>query len=310
MREPSHYVKLSAYFYIWAVLLMNNTEHSDHKQNRGIYLLPNLLTTAGLFSGFYAVVSSMNGHFEAAAIAIFVAMIFDGLDGRVARITNTQSAFGAEYDSMADMVSFGIAPGLVAYNWALSGMGKFGWLAAFVFVAGAALRLARFNTQVGIADKRFFQGLASPAAAGVIASLVWTGTEYELVGQDYGFIMGIITIASGLLMVSNFRYNSFKEVDWKGKVNFLVVLIIVLVFVVVASSPAELLMAIFVLYACSGPVTTVRSVKELKLEHVVGDDDINDADFGCAKDKELNSDAKVSDKEESLTEVENKETKS
>ncbi|REL26017.1 CDP-diacylglycerol--serine O-phosphatidyltransferase [Thalassotalea euphylliae] len=257
-----------------------STSNANANQSRGIYLLPNLLTTAGLFSGFYAVVSSMNGHFEAAAVAIFVAMIFDGLDGRVARITNTQSEFGAEYDSMADMVSFGIAPGLVTYNWALSGMGKFGWLAAFVFVAGAALRLARFNTQVGVADKRYFQGLASPAAAGVIASIVWVGTEYQVNGQDYGFAMGILTIITGLLMVSNFRYNSFKEVDWKGKVSFIVVLLIVLVFVVVASSPAELLMAIFVLYACSGPVTTVRSVKKLKLEHVVGDDD-NDADFSA-----------------------------
>ena len=147
---------------------MTVSNSNEQSKSRGIYLLPNLLTTAGLFSGFYAVVSSMNGHFVSAAVAIFVAMIFDGLDGRVARITNTQSAFGAEYDSMADMVSFGIAPGLVAYNWSLSGMGKFGWLAAFIFVACAALRLARFNTQVGVADKRYFQGLASPAAAGRI----------------------------------------------------------------------------------------------------------------------------------------------
>lgn len=256
---------------------MSEQPENESTPNRGIYLLPNLLTTAGLFSGFYAVVSSMNGHFVSAAVAIFIAMIFDGLDGRVARITNTQSEFGAEYDSMADMVSFGIAPGLVAYNWALSGMGKFGWLASFVFVAAAALRLARFNTQVGIADKRYFQGLASPAAAGVIASIVWVGSEYQISGQEHGLIMGIITIITGLLMVSNFRYNSFKEVDWKGKVNFLVVLFIVLVFVVVASSPAELLMAVFVLYAASGPVTTIRSVKRLKLEHVVGDD--HDADF-------------------------------
>ncbi len=244
---------------------------------RGIYLLPNLLTTAGLFSGFYAVVSSMNGHFINAALAIFIAMIFDGLDGRVARLTNTQSAFGAEYDSMADMVSFGIAPGLVAYNWALSDIGKFGWLAAFVFVAGAALRLARFNTQVGTADKRYFQGLASPAAAGVIASLVWIGSEYQIDGKDHGIVMGVITMLTGLLMVSNFRYNSFKEVDWKGKVNFVVVLLIVLVFVIVAASPAELLGMIFILYAFSGPITTFRSVEKIKLEHVVGDDD--DADF-------------------------------
>ena len=261
---------------------MKASNSNTGNQNRGIYLLPNLLTTAGLFSGFYAVVSSMNGHFESAAIAIFVAMIFDGLDGRVARMTNTQSEFGAEYDSMADMVSFGIAPGLVAYNWALADMGKFGWLAAFVFVAGAALRLARFNTQVGVADKRYFQGLASPAAAGVIASIVWTGTEYQVNGHDYGLIMGILTIITGLLMVSNFRYNSFKEVDWRGKVNFVVVLFIVLVFVVIAASPAELLTAVFVLYASSGPFTTIRSVKKLKLEHVVGDDE-QDADFGQSK---------------------------
>ena len=257
---------------------MTVKQKADPSHSKGIYLLPNLLTTAGLFSGFYAIVSSMNGHFESAAVAIFIAMIFDGLDGRVARMTNTQSEFGAEYDSMADMVSFGIAPGLVAYNWALSGLGKFGWLAAFVFVAAAALRLARFNTQVGVADKRYFQGLASPAAAAVIASLVWVGAEYQVNGNDYGFVVGIITIVSGLLMVTNFRYNSFKDVDWKGKVNFIAVLLIVLVFIVVASSPAELLLAIFVLYACSGPFTTIRSVKKLKLEHVVGDNHA-DADF-------------------------------
>lgn len=256
---------------------MTEKQPDRHNTNRGIYLLPNLLTTAGLFSGFYAIVSSMNGMFESAAIAIFIAMVFDGLDGRVARITNTQSAFGAEYDSMADMVSFGIAPGLVAYNWALSGMGKFGWLAAFVFVACAALRLARFNTQLGVADKRFFQGLASPAAAGVIASLIWVGAEYDINGNAYGLLMGLITIVMGLLMVSNFRYNSFKEVDWRGKVNFLVVLIIVLVFVIVALSPESVLLVIFMLYACSGPITTIRTVNKLKLEHVVGDD--NDVDF-------------------------------
>ena len=251
--------------------------NDESLQTRGIYLLPNLLTTAGLFSGFYAVVSSMNGHFISAAVAIFIAMIFDGLDGRVARMTKTQSEFGAEYDSMADMLSFGIAPGIVAYNWALSSFGKFGWLAAFIYVACAALRLARFNTQVGVADKRYFQGLASPAAAAVIASIVWVGSEYQINGQDYGYIIGFITIVLGLLMVSNFRYNSFKEVDWKGKVNFVVVLLIVLAFVVIASSPENILLIIFGLYACSGPFTTIRSVKKLKLEHVLGDD--QDADF-------------------------------
>ncbi len=272
---------------------MPDNKSNESLPSRGIYLLPNLLTTAGLFSGFYAVVSSMNGHYISAAIAIFIAMIFDGLDGRVARMTNTQSEFGAEYDSMADMVSFGIAPGLVAYNWALSSFGKFGWLAAFVYVACAALRLARFNTQVGVADKRYFQGLASPAAAGVIASVIWVGSEYQIDGQEYGFIVGLLTIATGLLMVSNFRYNSFKDVDWKGKVNFIVVLFIVLGFVVVASSPENILLFIFVLYACSGPFTTIRSVKKLKLEHVIGDD--KDADFQCEVESENDEDKNSND---------------
>lgn len=286
---------------------MTEKQPERYNTNRGIYLLPNLLTTAGLFSGFYAVVSSMNGMFENAAIAIFIAMIFDGLDGRVARITNTQSEFGAEYDSMADMVSFGIAPGLVAYNWALSGMGKFGWLAAFVFVACAALRLARFNTQVGVADKRFFQGLASPAAAGVIASLVWVGAEYDINGHDYGLLMGLITIVMGLLMVSNFRYNSFKEVDWRGKVNFLVVLIILLVFVIVALSPESVLLVIFVLYACSGPITTIRTVNKLKLEHVVGDDE--DADFNEKQPEHNKADAQSSTNNDDKSEKAGEEAK-
>ena len=259
---------------------------SESSPSKGIYLLPNLLTTAGIFSGFYAIVASMNGNYEKAAIAIFVAMIFDGLDGRVARMTNTQSEFGAEYDSMADMASFGIAPALVIYNWALSSLGKFGWLAAFVFVVAAALRLARFNTQVGVADKRYFQGLASPAAAAVIASIVWVGSEYEINGHDFAVILAPITIISGLLMVSNFRYNSFKDVDWKGKVNFVVILLIVLVFVVIAASPAELLCAVFLLYACSGPFTTIRTVKKLKLEHVVGDDGNQTGEGGASSSED------------------------
>jgi len=245
---------------------------------RGIYLLPNLLTTAGLFSGFYAVVMSMNGQFENAAIAIFVAMIFDGLDGRVARMTNTQSSFGAEYDSMADMVSFGVAPALVAYNFGLSDLGKFGWLAAFIFVASAALRLARFNTQVGIADKNYFQGLASPAAAAVIAGMVWVGIDYNIDGQAYGIIVAIITGLSGLLMVSNFKYNSFKEVDWSGKVPFVALLLILLVFIIVATAPSLVLFIVFVLYAIAGPINTFRTVDKVTLEDVIGEAD-EDADF-------------------------------
>lgn len=242
-------------------------------KNRGIYLLPNLFTTAGLFSGFYAVIASMNGHFESAAIAVFVAMLCDGLDGRVARLTNTQSEFGAEYDSMADMVSFGMAPALIAYNWALSDLGKIGWLAAFVYCAGAALRLARFNTQVGVADKRWFQGLASPAAAAVIAGTVWLGNQYHIDAGSVSYLFAVVTICTGLLMVSNFRYHSFKEVDWRGKVNFIVILLVVGVFVVISVEPALILCLGFYLYALSGPVITIRSVRKLKVSHVVGDDE-------------------------------------
>ncbi|KFZ27814.1 CDP-diacylglycerol--serine O-phosphatidyltransferase [Pseudidiomarina atlantica] len=242
-------------------------------KNRGIFLLPNLLTTAGLFSGFFAIVASMNNQFESAAIAIFVAMVFDGLDGRVARMTNTESDFGAEYDSMADIVSFGMAPALVMYNWALSDLGKFGWLAAFIFVAGGALRLARFNTNLGTSDKRYFQGLAIPSAAAIVSGLVWVGTKYQVDPNSISYLAAILTICAGLLMVSNFRYHSFKDVDWRGRVSFVVILIIVLAFVVVATEPSLVLFSIFFLYALSGPILTIRSVNRLELKHVVGDTD-------------------------------------
>ena len=252
----------------------NSPTSNTHK---GIYLLPNLLTTAGLFSGFYAIVGSLKGEFEPAAIAIFVAMIFDGLDGRVARITNTQSKFGAEYDSLADIVSFGVAPALVIFSWGLSSLGKIGWLAAFIYVACAALRLARFNTQVGNTDKRYFQGLASPAAAAVIAAGVWVGVEFDVNGQDWNVLLAIATVIIALLMVSNFRYSSFKEIEWKGRVSFVVILAVVLIFVFVAARPAEVLLAVFLTYALSGPVTTFRTEKKIRFEHVIGDD--KDADF-------------------------------
>lgn len=260
------------------------------KKRKGIYLLPNLLTTAGLFSGFYAIVASMNGRFEAAAVAIFVAMVFDGLDGRVARLTNTQSDFGAEYDSMADMVSFGIAPSLVAYNWGLTELGKIGWLAAFVYVAGAALRLARFNTQLAVADKRYFQGLASPAAAALVAGMVWVGVGYDINGNDINIVVAFITGAAGLLMVSNFKYNSFKEVDWHGKVPFVAMLIVMLVFVIVATEPALVLFIVFALYALAGPINTFRSVDKVGLEHVVGDHEESDADFDTPKGSKTTKD--------------------
>lgn len=261
----------------------------SESKRKGIYLLPNLLTTAGIFSGFYAVVASMNEQFEAAAVAIFVAMIFDGLDGRVARMTNTQSEFGAEYDSMADMVSFGMAPALVAYNWALSELNKIGWLAAFIYVAGAALRLARFNTQIATADKRFFQGLPSPSAAALVAGLIWVGEEYQIkeIFNVY-FIEGVvalITAMTGLLMVSNFKYNSFKEVNWHGKVPFVALLLVTLIFIVVATEPSLVLFIVFALYTCAGPINTFRSVESITLEHVVGDPDENDADFSEGEEK-------------------------
>jgi CDP-diacylglycerol--serine O-phosphatidyltransferase len=260
------------------------------KPKKGIYLLPNLLTTAGLFSGFYAIVASMNGRFEAAAVAIFIAMIFDGLGGRVARITNTQSEFGAEYDSMADMVSFGMAPALVAYNWALTDYGKIGWLAAFIYVAGAALRLARFNTQVGSADPRFFQGLASPAAAGIVAGYVWLAQEYGFTPSAHAIPVAVITGIAGLLMVSNFKYNSFKEVNWSGKVPFVALLLIMLVFVVVATEPALVLFAVFALYGLAGPFNTFRSVDKVKLEDVVsGDEHDEEAELTLSENDDKNT---------------------
>ncbi len=238
----------------------------EKKRPRGIYLLPNLFTTGCLFAGFYAIVASMNGRFEAAAIAIFIAMIMDGLDGRVARMTNTQSAFGAEYDSLADMVSFGLAPSLVMFQWALSDLGKLGWLAAFVYTAGTALRLARFNTQVGIADKRYFQGLASPAAAAVLAGLIWLGQDYQLEGRSIAILALLITVAMGVLMVSNVRYRSFKDLDLKGKVPFVTVLVVVLVFVLISIDPPQVLFTVFFLYAVSGPVGTLISLRRRRAE--------------------------------------------
>ncbi len=238
----------------------------EKKRSRGIYLLPNLFTTGCLFAGFYAIVASMSGRFEAAAIAIFIAMIMDGLDGRVARMTNTQSAFGAEYDSLADMVSFGLAPSLVMLQWALSDLGKLGWLAAFIYTAGTALRLARFNTQVGTADKRYFQGLASPAAAAVLAGLIWLGQDYQFEGRSIAVIALLITVAMGVLMVSNVRYRSFKDLDLKGKVPFVAVLVVVLVFVLVSIDPPQVLFAVFFLYAVSGPVGTLISLRRRRAE--------------------------------------------
>lgn len=244
---------------------MTERRHKLHR-HRGIYLLPNLFTTAALFSGFYAIVAAMQSRFEAAAVAIFVAMLLDGLDGRVARLTNTQSDFGAEYDSLSDMVSFGLAPALVIYQWALSGMGKAGWLAAFIYTAGAALRLARFNTQVGIADKRYFQGLASPAAAAIVAGMVWVGNDYGLQGKAMNLTAWTLTLLAGLLMVSNVRYYSFKSVNIKDRVPFVGILLIVLIIVLVSYDPPVVLFSVFLLYALSGPVWTLALLRRRRRE--------------------------------------------
>jgi CDP-diacylglycerol--serine O-phosphatidyltransferase len=236
---------------------MTETDSPPQKRRRGIYLLPNLFTTGCLFSGFYAILAAIKGNFDVASIAIFAAMIMDGLDGRVARLTNTQSEFGAEYDSLSDMVSFGVAPALVMYLWALSGLGKLGWLAAFIYTACAALRLARFNTQVGIADKRFFQGLPSPAAAAIVASAVWLAVDNELVGADLSWAAAAVTALSGLLMVSNMRYHSFKQIDFRGRVSFIAAVALMLVFAVIFFHPPLMLFLGFLVYAVSGPVLTL-----------------------------------------------------
>lgn len=245
------------------------TPNEMKKPRRGIYLLPNLFTTGCLFSGFYAILSAMSGQFEQAAIAIFVAMILDGLDGRVARLTNTASEFGVQYDSLADMVSFGLAPALIMYQWAFIDLGKLGWAIAFAYVASTALRLARFNTQAEVADKRFFQGLPSPSAAGVVAGLVWVSVDNGLTGDDVTVIALLLTLAAGVFMVTNFRYYSFKEVDFKGKVPFVSMLLLVLVFVFITLDPAQILFGLFFLYMLSGVIMTLWGIRKKRLQRSV-----------------------------------------
>lgn len=229
-----------------------NQRKSMNLRRRGIYLLPNLFTTGALFAGFYAIVQAMNGKFEYAAVAIFIAMILDGLDGRVARLTHTQSEFGAEYDSLSDMVSFGVAPALVVYVWALKGLGKFGWFAAFIYCAATALRLARFNTNIDVVDKRYFQGLPSPAAAALIAGFVWVMHDYGFSGEEMRWYACILTIFAGLSMVSNLPFYSFKDVNMRKSVPFLVIFLAALFFIFVFSYPPGVLFGLFMCYALSG----------------------------------------------------------
>jgi CDP-diacylglycerol--serine O-phosphatidyltransferase len=226
-------------------------------RRRGIYLLPNLFTTGVLFGGFFAIVQAMNGRFEVAAVAIYVAMVLDGMDGRVARWTNTQSEFGAQYDSIADMVAFGAAPALVAYVWALSSLGTLGWIAAFIYCAGTGIRLARFNVNIGVVDKRFFQGLPSPAAACLVAGLVWALNEYQIEGRDVKWLAWVLTVFAGLTMVSNLRFYSGKDINLRKSVPFSVLVGIALgmvALVMLSSTLPEMLFLLFLGYGGSGYV--------------------------------------------------------
>ena len=248
-----------------SLLLVNEyveefAENGKKVRKRGVYLLPNLLTSGALFCGFYAIVSAMSGAFSNAAIAIFVAMILDGLDGRVARLINAQSKFGAEYDSLSDMVSFGVAPALIAFSWSLHFLGKLGWMVAFVYTACAAIRLARFNTQIEETDSRYFTGLASPSAAALVAGMIWSLNDYGVVASDSLIVTvmaAFVTAMSGILMVTNLRYHSFKKIDLRGRVSIAVILIAILGLAVVFIDPPTTLLCLFFAYACSGPFMAI-----------------------------------------------------
>lgn len=236
---------------------------------KGIYLLPNLFTTGGLFAGYYSIIAGINGKYEIAAISIFIAALLDGLDGRVARLTNTESAFGEQYDSLADLISFGLAPSLLMYNWSLHSlvdihpiMGKIGWLVAFIYAVSGALRLARFNVQIGSIDKAYFQGLPSPAAAALISAFVWVAVDHDYTGESLRFVVLGVTLFAGLLMVSRFRYYSFKTLPFKETVPFVWILLLVMVFVLLTLAPAKVLFVVFTFYSISGVFMTLYSLKQ------------------------------------------------
>lgn len=242
------------------------TEHHDHPRGKGIYLIPNLFTLTALFSGFYAIIAAMKGHFDHAAIAIFVAMVMDTLDGRIARLTQTQTAFGAELDSLSDMVSFGIAPALIAYTWGVETLGKAGWLVAFVYTAAVALRLARFNVQTTTTDKRYFKGIPCPAAASVVVSLVWSVFQYDLTNHGIQITVAVITVIISLLMVSKLPYYSFKDFDFKNKVPYMTILFIIFLFVLISVDPPLVWLTLSLGFAGSAPVFWVmRHPKRLQV---------------------------------------------
>ncbi len=238
-----------------ADLGQDDADDAPRPRRKGIYILPNLFTLAALFGGFYAIVMAMNGNFEQASIGIFCAMVLDSLDGRVARMTNTQSAFGEQMDSLSDMVSFGAAPALIVYEWALKGLGKWGWIAAFVYCSCAALRLARFNTNIAVVDKRFFQGLPSPAAAALVMGLIWVVTDMGESAQTLPWMVWLafgLTLYAGLTMVTNIPFYSFKDVNFRKTVPFIVIVAIALGIAVVTIHPPIVLFGIFMFYGVSG----------------------------------------------------------
>lgn len=232
---------------------MNQKEHHS-----GIYLLPNLFTTASLFAAFYSIVSSMDGHYEAAVIAIFIGMLADGIDGRIARLTNTQTEFGAQYDSLSDVVTFGVAPALLLYSWSLRFLGKVGWLIAFLYAASVAIRLARFNVQLAVQDKRYFQGLPCPPAAAFMCAYAWFCCQHTTLTPLIYWLTAFLALIVAVLMVSNIRYNSFKQIDFKGKVPFLYLFFMLILFAAIALSPAIVLFFGFLIYILSGPLRCFR----------------------------------------------------
>ena len=243
----------------------SSIEGGEKVRHKGVYLLPNLLTTAALFSAFYSIIASTQGRYEVAALSIFIALVFDGFDGRIARLTNTQSEFGAEYDSLSDLMAFGLAPALLAYHWGLIQLGKVGWMISFIYVACTALRLARFNVQIGKVDKKYFIGLPSPTAASLVAALIWFCVDRNWSLEVVQIPVALMVVSAGFLMVTNFKYSSFKEVDLAGRVPFFAILIMVFSFALIFIDPPLWLSLFCLIYAFGNPVVRLGAMlKSLK----------------------------------------------
>ena len=245
--------------------MQTSDSQEPDQRNKRIYILPNLFTTASLFAGFYAIIQATQGNFDVSAAAIFIAAIMDSLDGRVARMTNTVSEFGKEYDSLSDVIAFGLTPALVSYEWALSSLGKVGWLVSFLFVACAALRLARFNSMVAV-DKRFFQGIPCPAAAAFVAAFVWMVFSYENKGSDWPYATLFITVIASFAMVSNIPYYSFKDINLKGRMPFIGMIVLVFIFLLISSDPPNVLFMLCLIYFVSGPIGLLPYFRD-KISH-------------------------------------------